>query len=152
MPRKAKYTIEQLKKAVANSTSFRQVLLSLGLAPQGGNHYFIERKCKKNDIDTSHFTGQAHRKGISVYKRPVSEYLNNKQQIGSFRLKNRLLKEGFLLAKCSSCEESKWLGQPIPLELDHIDGNNQNNNLDNLRLLCPNCHALTDTYRGRNKN
>ena len=54
--------------------------------------------------------------------------------------------------KCEECNNSKWLNKPIPLELEHIDGNSENNNLKNLKLLCPNCHALTPTYKGRNKN
>lgn len=53
--------------------------------------------------------------------------------------------------KCSSCENTHWLGVKIPIELDHIDGNHKNNNLENLRLLCPNCHAITPTYKSKNK-
>lgn len=53
--------------------------------------------------------------------------------------------------KCFSCKKSEWMQNPIPIELDHVDGNHQNNNIDNLRLLCPNCHALTSTYKNRNK-
>lgn len=53
---------------------------------------------------------------------------------------------------CESCGLREWLDKPIPLELEHIDGNNRNNIKDNLKLLCPNCHAQTPTYRGRNKN
>lgn len=53
--------------------------------------------------------------------------------------------------KCSSCGLTEWLGQPIPLEVDHIDGNAGNNSYNNVRLLCPNCHGLTDTWKGRNR-
>lgn len=54
--------------------------------------------------------------------------------------------------ECEICNLQDWLSQPITLEVDHIDGNNTNNNLGNLRLLCPNCHSQTDTWRGRNVN
>lgn len=52
---------------------------------------------------------------------------------------------------CYECKLTEWCGKNIPLELDHIDGSHNNNSLDNLRLLCPNCHAQTETYRGKNK-
>ena len=52
---------------------------------------------------------------------------------------------------CFKCTNSEWVGKPIPLELDHIDGNASNNRLDNVRLLCPNCHATTPTHRAKNK-
>lgn len=58
-----------------------------------------------------------------------------------------ILREG---RKCQSCEGETWLDRPIPLELDHIDGNPENNSRENCRVICPNCHALTDTYKGRN--
>ncbi len=71
--------------------------------------------------------------------------------IGSNSLRKRLLKEHFFPHQCQNCKNSKWLDKPIPLELEHIDGNHLNNLLSNLTLLCPNCHSLTSTYRGRNK-
>ena len=67
-----------------------------------------------------------------------------------FKLKNMLLRDGVFQPVCSSCNSAEWLGKPIPLELEHIDGNCRNNTLENLTLLCPNCHAFTSTYRGKN--
>jgi hypothetical protein len=145
------YTREQLELAVKDSTSFRQVLLNLGLSPQGGNNATVQRFIKKWNIDTEHFLG-APQKGMPKRTRTeISTYLNNEKPIGSFRLKNRLIRENILRPICSQCENTNWLGRSIPLELDHVDGNNENNNLSNLRLLCPNCHALTSTYRGKNQ-
>ncbi|PPD51194.1 MAG: HNH endonuclease [Methylotenera sp.] len=149
---KHRYTREQLEEAILNSSSIRQSLQYLGIACQGGNYKVIHKAIKDWNIDASHFTGQSHNKGKKLIpKRDVSEYLNNIQPIGSHRLKKRLLADKLLLPICSHCGLDVWLNQPIPLELDHIDGNSNNNNITNLRLLCPNCHALTPNYRGKNK-
>ena len=64
-------------------------------------------------------------------------------------LKNKLIKNGVKESKCEECGNTKWLDSPIPLELHHIDGNAKNNNIENIKLLCANCHALTDNYRGK---
>lgn len=68
----------------------------------------------------------------------------------SHKLKLRLLRENVKLHKCEDCGLTEWMKQTIPLELHHIDGNRYNNSLSNLKLLCPNCHALTDNYRAKN--
>ena len=65
-------------------------------------------------------------------------------------LAKKLLKEGIKKHMCECCLNTTWNGLPIPLEVHHKDGDNTNNKLENLQLLCPNCHALTDTYRGKN--
>ena len=148
-----KYSLEQLKNAIKTSTSMRQVLLKVKVAPFGGNYDVLRKAIKYFDIDTSHFVGQAWNKGkILSPKVSIEQYLSNEKPIQSFKLKNRLLKEKSFEAKCFNCETSHWLGEPIPLELDHINGNNKDNRLINLRLLCPNCHALTPTYRSKNRN
>lgn len=148
-----KYTIEDLKNAVASCKSIRQVLLKLNVAPYGGNYQVIKNAIKELNLDTSHLLGQGWNKGNSpnIYKdRTIEDYLSNKYKIQSYKLKNKLLTHNYLLYKCYSCGLEKWLNNPIPLELHHIDGNNANNNLNNLQLLCPNCHALTTNYRGKN--
>lgn len=149
---KHKYTLEEFKVVVSSSFSIRESLTKLNIVPAGGNYKTFQRFVAANNIDVSHFTGQLWSKGKQVaFKRDIQDYLSNKQSISSFALKKRLLREKLLAPKCASCLNETWLGGQIPLELDHIDGNNQNNKLNNLRLLCPNCHALTTTYRGKNK-
>jgi len=147
-----KYTKQQLKMAVKSSTSMRQVLLKLNVAPYGGNYDVLRKAIKHFSMETSHFTGQAWNKGKNLPSRVSTErYLNNELPIQSHKLKNRLLKEGYFKYQCTICENTNWLDQPIPLELDHINGNNKDNKLINLRLLCPNCHAQTPTYRSKNR-
>lgn len=148
---KTSFTKEQLQVAIQTSNSIRGVLIKLNLAPAGGGYQTVKKYVKLFNLDTSHFKGMAWRKGFTFKpKRSLDEYLSNEFPIQSFKLKRRLLKENIFPHKCFNCEQEKWLSKPIPLELHHIDGNNQNNNLNNLQLMCPNCHALTDTYRGKN--
>jgi Zn finger protein HypA/HybF involved in hydrogenase expression len=86
-------------------------------------------------------------------KNPVNidDYLKDGSTVSSHRLKQEILKVGLKEHKCENCGLNEWLGNPIPIELDHINGKNNDNRLVNLKILCPNCHALTPTYRGRNK-
>ena len=80
----------------------------------------------------------------------LQEYLNNSIDIQSNKVRKKLLDEGYKEHRCECCGLTSWLEQPIPLELHHKDGNRNNNSLENYELLCPNCHAFTDSYRGKN--
>ena len=142
------YTDKQLQEATASSTSCRQVLIKLGLAPKGGNYGTFRRNAERLRLDTSHFLGQGHNRGKeALNQRPIEDYLSNKARIRSSKLRERLIREGYFERQCSSCRGRTWLGLPMPPELDHINGDPENNRLNNLRLLCPNCHARTPTYR-----
>ena len=142
------FTLEEFQAICENSESIREVVQKLRNAPNGGGTAArVKRDKENNNIDISHFTGQAHTKNIGKYKTPIEDYLTNKVKITSHKLRLRLLKEGIFEYKCACCGNSEWLGQPIPLELHHKDGNKDNNNLDNLELRCPNCHYFTETYK-----
>jgi len=146
------YSEKELREAVKTSTSIRQVLDKLNIVPAGGNYQTTNRRIQKLDIDISHFSGQAWNKGRVIGpKRPIEEYLKENSVVQSFKLKNRLITEGLKQHKCECCGITEWMGKPTPIELDHINGNHHDNRLENLRILCPNCHAQTDTYRGKNK-
>ena len=146
------YSENDVIEAVKTSSTIRQVIKKLGLIPAGGNYATIHQIIKKLNLNTSHFTGQASNKGKQfALKRPIEDYLNNVQIIQSYKLKKRLIREGYLQEKCYSCNRTEWLGNKIPLELEHKNGIHLDNTLSNLTLLCPNCHALTSTYRGKNK-
>lgn len=82
---------------------------------------------------------------------PIADILSNKVPCQSFKLKIKLFKEGLKENKCECCGISEWNGKPLNCELHHIDGNNSNNNLDNLIILCPNCHSQTENFRSKNK-
>ena len=147
-----KYTDQQLIEAVKTSTSVRQVLAKLGLKEAGGNYACTKQKIAKMGLTIDHFTGMGWSKNKKRGpKRDLQVYLNNEYKIGSNALRKRLIREGLKDHKCECCGITEWNGKPAPLELDHIDGNHYNNNIDNLQILCPNCHAQTDTYRGKNR-
>lgn len=95
---------------------------------------------------------QGNKGGTKVKNSKISteDILTNKKSFQSHKLKIRLLQENYFERKCYNCNNSKWLDKEIPLELHHKNGNNQDNSLENLILLCPNCHALTDNYRSKN--
>jgi hypothetical protein len=84
---------------------------------------------------------------------PLSEiiYEGKHPQYQSYKLKKRLMTEKLKNHKCERCGIIEWMNKPISLELDHIDGNKHNHLLSNLRLLCPNCHSQTETYRSKNR-
>jgi len=97
-------------------------------------------------------TDERVRNGAKKRARPLQEILEGKHpHVQSNSLKCRMLKEGLVENRCSACGIDEWMGQAIVCELDHINGDRHDHRLENLRLLCPNCHSQTPTYCGKNR-
>ena len=152
--KKKGYTIEEVRLAVVDNKSIAGVLRQLGLRPLGSNYRTIKRIIADNKIDISHFTGQGWNVGLAF--RPntgLSDeelFVENSSYKCSWRLREHY-KKATGINHCENCGLSSWQGERIPLEIHHINGINTDNRLDNLKLLCPNCHSLTNNYRGRAK-
>jgi hypothetical protein len=147
---KKDYSRELIETTAAAAKSKHDMLKVLGL-PKAGTYgyrtlnYFLELY----GVDVSHFRGR--NLGALSTTIPLEDILTgNQPQYSTFKLKGRLLKVGLLKPFCSECLLTEWRDRPIPLQLDHINGKSWDHRLENLRLLCPNCHAQTDTFGGRN--
>ena len=147
---KRKATDEEVVRAVASSYSYAQVLRSLNMNIFGSAYPILKRRIKQLGLSTEHFTGASHLKGKThnhTPARPLSDLLvKNSPCMNRGSLKRRLLKEGLLKYCCDECKLDKWQGKPISLQLEHKNGDGQDNRLENLTLLCPNCHSQTKTF------
>ena len=145
MGQKPTWKDEQLIDAISKCKSFTEVAYYLNKSKSTNS--LLKKRAIELNLDFNHFK-------ISGYNpTPIEELLTNERKISyaSHGLKKRLIAEGLKEHKCECCGVTEWNGKPAPIELDHINGNRHDNRLENLRILCPNCHAQTDTYRGKNK-
>lgn len=150
-----KWTDEQFIEAVKTSYSYAEVLRKIGLKVAGSNYDTVKRKIKELNLDISHMTGQAWNQGERFKpfgkKYTMEEILiENSPYVNTNHLRQRLLSENIKEYKCECCGRTEWLGKPIALELHHVNGIKNDLRIENLQILCPNCHSFTDNYRGKN--
>jgi hypothetical protein len=130
MARTSKFTREVLAEAVAASASIAGVLRHLGVPWSGGMHAHISRRIKFFELDTTHFTGSGHNRGLTSPDRRTPEQI---------------------LCPTASPVRGDWNGLPPVLHVDHVNGNSLDSRPSNVRFLCPNCHSQTPSWAGRNK-
>jgi len=142
-------TKTEMKKLLDESKSMREVILKLGLQPNGSSGYtHVKNKIVKLglEIPKYNYYGDGH----SRRKYSNDEVFCEGSTLPRQKVKNRIIKEKLIEYKCSDCgNEGKYNGMPLSLHLDHINGINDDNRLENLRFLCPNCHSQTETYAGK---
>ena len=144
---------EDIVAAAKSSFSIAGMCKFLGLVPSGGNYRLMHNAIAEYNIDTPHFRGQGWNVGLKFkpsHPKQLSEILVKGSTFQSYKLKKRLFKENLKEKRCECCGRTTWQGHEIPLEIHHKNGDNRDNRLENLAILCLNCHALTDSYRGRN--
>lgn len=157
MPRKRSWSDDELRDAVSKSFSIRRVIIELKLVPAGGNYQQVQDRIKELALNTDHFTGKGWNVAWQYFdprkpKMPLEELLVNGTRRQPHSLKKRLFNAGLKQKKCEICGWAQISPDGrIPIELDHINGDHYDNRLENLRILCPNCHSLQPTHRGRNK-
>ena len=152
--KRVRWTIDNLKEAVASSINIAQVFSKLNLKPSGPSYKAFHSDVEQHNIDTAHLLGKGHMFGRNhtlILATPLEEVQVEHSTYPTSRLRQRLLKEGILEAVCSICGIKDWMGNSLTLHLDHINGRHRDHRSENLRLLCPNCHSQTENYCSRNR-
>jgi len=143
-------TDSELKLVVTQSTSFVDVCRKLNVSTNGRPYRRIRNKIKNLNLDTTHFTPYKNASKLKAF--PLEDLLFENKYFPAHRIKKKLIAAGIKedICEIKGCGVGAfWNGKPITLELDHINGINDDNRIENLRIICPNCHSQTETYRSK---
>lgn len=141
------WTDEQLRDALASNISIAGVLRALGLSTSPGNYKTIYHYIDLLQLPIDHLRGKSHGTS-SGGRKELDELLTENSYCNTRDLKKKLIKAGLIEEMCVKCGLGPtWKGGPLSLQLDHINGNPSDNQLGNLRVLCPNCHSQTKTFK-----
>lgn len=148
MATRRSYSDGKFLRAVEISSSWSEVAWRLNLVYSGGSVRGLHKLAEKLGANTDHFKGQGWNKnGIAFQRIPLEFQLKKDIKVQSVVLKKKILKVGLLKEECSICRIGPfWMDNKLTLVLDHIDGDRTNNEIINLRILCPNCHSQTKTF------
>lgn len=152
---KRKFTDASAVEAIKDKSlcSVSAVLKKLGMPPESGStHRLIRTIATKYGLDTSHWLGQAWARGIHESKKSDADYFCiRKARISGEWLLKSILRRGLATRQCNQCKLTTWMKKPIPIEVHHINGNPLDNRIQNLEVLCCNCHALTPNFGRKNR-
>lgn len=145
--KKYNWSEERLRYAVENSECKSDVLRILNISTKSGNFQTLNKYLKKYDINVENLRYDNKRGNKWLQTKTDEEVFCENSLVSRSTLKRRIQKDDLIEYKCSICGlEGVWFGKPIKLQLDHKNGKNDDNRIENLRYLCPNCHSQTETY------
>lgn len=146
------YTQEEFVDAWLSSTSISEVAKKLNTNRSGSGFYTLRNTAIALGLDQSHMPETRNQRTAIKNSYSLDDILSNKVSYSNTsNLKKRLYSAKLLEKKCSICGIDEWMGKEAPLALDHINGNRNDNSIDNLRILCYNCHGQTETFGSKNK-
>lgn len=145
------YTEEQAREAIATSFSWAESLRKLGLCSTGGAWRVLKKYTEFWGISTDHFDPARNREmNLGTKKRPLEDLLVKDSTCSRQNLKRRLFQEGLKEPRCELCgQDENWRGRRMAMIIDHINGVRNDNRIENLQIVCPNCAATLDTHCGR---
>lgn len=144
-------TKEEIQELLDTCDSYSEVMRRLGLNPRNGSVKTLHARIKKENLDCSNVE---KRKWTKQFSRTIPNELVFVENSTTSRhiVKKKIIKSNLIPYVCSGCgNKGKYNNKPLSLQLDHKNGIGNDNRLENLRFLCPNCHSQTETYAGKKK-
>ena len=148
---------EEFAKIVKSFDSLADIIRHFNLSAAAGNYKTLKRRITNDGVDISHIKlGISSNRNRRFERKYTKEYLLGGGEVPSHsvkELKKYLIEYGVLKQQCQICGQgSTWNNLPLVLQMDHINGNREDNSIKNLRLVCPNCHTQTHTFSGKKTN